>query len=538
QVIPSPNEQDWSPPGAPPHTGIFRFRLWRFGQWVEIVIDDRLPTVRGELLFCRPGQRGAFWCALLEKAYAKLNGSYEALDGGSTAEALIDFTGGISEPVDLLDENLRSEDERKKLFKALIKAHSRASLLSASIRPTSGQSLEQVLSSGLVIGHAYSITSVRSITLRSGLLSLFHTQKLRLIRLHNPWGSGEWNGAWSDGSEEWKRVSRAEREKMGVTLSDDGEFWMSWGDFCSHFTDLTLCRRINTSLLSIHKTWTEASMLSAWKTDPNPLKSRSGGCPNNKDTYLHNPQFSFDVTLDQDTALIYLEQEDHRTQRSKGGGENLPIGFFVFKVEVNRKFRLHHTASRVSSSTYINARSVFLRTELQKGRYIVLPTTFSPGQTGAFLLRLYTDRSSHLRELTQDIPEPSCFSFCLGVARLVTSITVISASGLSVPGGGRESSVYATVRCEGEKVTSRTLKGQNPEFDLKGLFYRKRKARDLLIQVWESRFLRDALIGSVSAQCPEGEAKQTHVLRLQKKDRTFAGYILIEASTCADLTAL
>ncbi|CAH2272750.1 calpain-5-like isoform X1 [Pelobates cultripes] len=137
KVIPSPQEQDWPQAGGSSHAGIFRFRFWRFGRWIEIVIDDRLPTTGGELIFCRPGRRGGpFWCALLEKAYAKLNGSYEALDGGSTAEALIDFSGGISEPINLLEDNLASDEDKKKLlFKAVMKAHTRASLISTSIRP-------------------------------------------------------------------------------------------------------------------------------------------------------------------------------------------------------------------------------------------------------------------------------------------------------------------------------------------------------------------------------------------------------------------
>ncbi|KAM4675585.1 calpain-5-like [Discoglossus pictus] len=539
KVIPFPEEQDWPRSGALSHTGIFRFRFWKFGKWVELLIDDRLPTVGGELLFCRPCQkRGAFWCALLEKAYAKLNGSYEALDGGSTAEALIDFTGGISEPINLLEDNFRGDiEKKKKLFKDVIKANTRASLISASIRPSPGQTEEQVLSSGLVVGHAYSVTSVCSIKLWSGLLSLFQTHKLRLIRLRNPWGSGEWNGAWSDGSEEWKKVSHGERKKMGVTVNDDGEFWMSWDDFCTHFTDITLCRRVNTRFLSTHKTWNEESAMSAWKQDPNPLRDRSGGCPNNKDTYLHNPQFCFDVTLDHDCALISLEQEDRRTQRSSGGGGNLPIGFFVYKVEMNRKYRLHRTPCRVSSSTYINSRSVFLRTELQKGRYVIMPSTYNSGQTGSFLLRVYTDQRSQLRELTKDVPGPSCLSFCLGAPRVVTSITVHAASGLCL-GSDRDPAVYVTVHCEGEKVTSKIVRGRNPEFDLKGVFYRKRERKPLVVQVWQSRCLRDSLLGSVSVPCIAGESDQTAVLKLQGKDGRTAGYIMMESATSSDLTML
>ena len=52
--------------------------------------DDYLPvnSSTNQLLFCRNREmKNEFWCALLEKAYAKIYGSYEALDGGQTTDA-------------------------------------------------------------------------------------------------------------------------------------------------------------------------------------------------------------------------------------------------------------------------------------------------------------------------------------------------------------------------------------------------------------------------------------------------------------------
>ena len=55
-----------------------------------------------------------FWSALFEKAYAKLMGSYEALKGGTTCEAMVDFTGGCAEFFDM-------KDAPKDLFHILLK---------------------------------------------------------------------------------------------------------------------------------------------------------------------------------------------------------------------------------------------------------------------------------------------------------------------------------------------------------------------------------------------------------------------------------
>lgn len=62
-------------------------------------------------------------------------GCYEALDGGNTADALVDFTGGVSEPIDLIQNGYKEDDEKRdELFERVLKVHNRGGLISCSIR--------------------------------------------------------------------------------------------------------------------------------------------------------------------------------------------------------------------------------------------------------------------------------------------------------------------------------------------------------------------------------------------------------------------
>lgn len=68
-----------------------------------------------------------------------MSGCYEALDGGNTADALVDFTGGVSEPMDLMENGVKEDEEkRNELFERVLKVHNRGGLISCSIRVRRG----------------------------------------------------------------------------------------------------------------------------------------------------------------------------------------------------------------------------------------------------------------------------------------------------------------------------------------------------------------------------------------------------------------
>ncbi|TUP17201.1 Calpain-5 [Bagarius yarrelli] len=398
KVIPNWTEQEWDPEHPERYAGIFRFNFWIFGEWTEVVVDDRLPTINGKLIYCHSNSTNEFWSALLEKAYAKLSrwcvcrlsGSYESLSGGNTGEAVVDFSGAINEPLNLKNYQ-RDPKVKTKLFYFLLEVSDNGGIISCSIAASSRER-ELRLPNGLVKGHAYSVTAVKKVHLGNSTLSPLEDGTIPLIRMRNPWGKHEWNGAWSDSSEEWKTVGEAERDHLGITVIDDGEFWMSFDDWCQNFTDIDVCRLINTSEMNGKETWHETVHFGGWTTHLNPLKHRSGGCINHMLTFLQNPQYALDISQDEEKLLLSLQQRNMKIHR----GENLFIGFSIFKVELNRKYRMHDiiTQQHIGTSKYINARSVVMRKVLSKGRYVIIPTTFSPGTQGEFMLRVYTDQEA------------------------------------------------------------------------------------------------------------------------------------------------
>uniref|UniRef100_A0A8C5Q953 Calpain-9 n=1 Tax=Leptobrachium leishanense TaxID=445787 RepID=A0A8C5Q953_9ANUR len=384
---------------GPGYAGIFHFQFWQHNEWLDIVIDDRLPTFRNRLVFLHSGDMNEFWSALLEKAYAKLNGSYETLKGGSTIEAMEDFTGGVS-------ETYENKAAPANFFEIMHKALKRGSMLGCSIDTANSSESEAKTPQGLVKGHAYSITGCDTVTYRG--------QKVNLVRARNPWGQVEWNGAWSDNSSEWNNVDPAEKKRLTQICSDDGEFWMNFDDFKRYFDKVEICNLTPDALDddTTHK-WEVTVHQGNWIRG-----STAGGCRNFLETFWSNPQIKLSLLEADDghkdcTFIAALMQKNRRKLR-KEGADLLTVGYAIYQcpgkeTQVTKDF-FKFNASKARSKTYINLREISQRFKLPPGDYMLIPTTFEPHQEADFCVRIFSEKKAEIKEIdgdiTVDLPDP------------------------------------------------------------------------------------------------------------------------------------
>ncbi|KAH7975085.1 hypothetical protein HPB49_023483 [Dermacentor silvarum] len=113
-------------------------------------------------------------------------------------------------------------------------------------------------------------------------------------------------------------------------------------------------------------------------------------------------------------VLAYLVQDSASAEGPTG---HFAIGIHVMQMEVNRQFRVHVIKPKVCSS------------DLQRGRYCLLPTTFEPGQARRFLLRLFYRQPLDARELQKDVPSAKLLP-CQSMPALATIIRIIGAKHL------------------------------------------------------------------------------------------------------------
>ena len=191
-----------------------------------VVIDDFIPCKNKEPVFSS-ANGNELWVILLEKAWAKLHGSYERIIGGQSHLTFRDLTGAPSFEFETKDEDAwdRILDGDKKDF-----------IMAAGIAQDDEEEAAKLKALGLVGQHSYGLIAVAEVTDQKG-------KQVKLVQLRNPWGNFEWMGDWGDTSKCW--TEKLKKQLNHTEDATDGTFWMSFTDFSTYFSRIQMCKYID-----------------------------------------------------------------------------------------------------------------------------------------------------------------------------------------------------------------------------------------------------------------------------------------------------
>ena len=79
-------------------------------------------------------------------------------------------------------------------------------IMSCSSKQDETGTVEAETELGIIGGHAYTLISCHELVVQD--------QKVRLVKIRNPWGDHEWKGAWSDNSDLWGLVDPTVKQSL------------------------------------------------------------------------------------------------------------------------------------------------------------------------------------------------------------------------------------------------------------------------------------------------------------------------------------
>ncbi|KAL9604627.1 MAG: hypothetical protein Q9219_000347 [cf. Caloplaca sp. 3 TL-2023] len=172
----------------------------------------------------------------------------------------------------------------------------------------------------------------------------------RLLRIRNPWGDTEWQGPWSDGSEQW---TPEWMQLLNHRFGDDGMFWISYKDFLRKYQSLDRTRLFGPEW-QITQQWTTVDV--PWSADYNDTK--------------------YNITVTKPgPVVIVLSQLDSRYFKGLEGQYTFQLNFRLEK-DGDESFVVR------SHSNYSMSRSVSTDMELKPGTYSVLMKITAKRWTG------------------------------------------------------------------------------------------------------------------------------------------------------------
>ena len=168
-----------------PADGRFDVQLYYRGKPYVVTVDDQLPLYRENVpLAMQQSEDGAWWPAILEKAYAKMHQNYARIEGGLTFESLRTLTG--MPVIAHLPMYFRQLYTPEKVIGIITEAQKKSYVVSAGIFKDH---------EGLSAGHAYTVLGIDRVKDQG--------KEEALVRMRNPWAKERYAGPWADNDKRW-----------------------------------------------------------------------------------------------------------------------------------------------------------------------------------------------------------------------------------------------------------------------------------------------------------------------------------------------
>ena len=160
------------------------------------------------------------------------------IDGGFTTEAVQSLTGAPTAYFQIQDE----KDEQN--FRRILEGERKDYIMCASTGDLAGTGNDDKDDeTGLAGNHAYSLLAAYEVARNGNQYDLIKPNEPKsnnsiwLLKIRNPWGSGEWTGNWRDNDPKWNPTLM---KQVGHVKSDDGVFFMEYKDFKTYFEDFSI----------------------------------------------------------------------------------------------------------------------------------------------------------------------------------------------------------------------------------------------------------------------------------------------------------
>ena len=237
--------------------GIFGLKICKNGFLQEIVIDDFFPVLKPSFLsinsdpeininanitypYCFTHSRdNTLWTQVLEKAYAKVYGSYEILYKKDIEDILKDLSFAPILELDSLSSDLALN---------LTLANENKWIVMASAGDTdASQNLLKELD--LMTDFNYEILEVFKLGIddltKLNYIQMNNLENVQIIlKIRNIWGKIDWDGEWSNSYKFWDDDLK---KKLHYDPDDEQVFYMNLRDFKNHFFKVKSCKLLENS---------------------------------------------------------------------------------------------------------------------------------------------------------------------------------------------------------------------------------------------------------------------------------------------------